>query len=138
MKNPSRRDFLKLFTNALFSLAGLLGLGGVLRFLSYKPDPGPPSEFDLGEALYFLPGSRTIRADIPAAIFNKSGVYSALSLTCTHLGCTVKEEGEGFTCPCHGSRYDPDGQVLQGPAKQPLHPLRVKKMEDETLRLYIK
>jgi cytochrome b6-f complex iron-sulfur subunit len=138
MKNTSRRDFLKLITNALFSLGGLLGLAGLFRFLNYKPDPGPPSEIDLGEAMYFLPNSRTMRADIPAAIYQKSGEYSALSLTCTHLGCTVEEDGDGFLCPCHGSRYNKDGMVLQGPAKQPLRELRVEKMDDDTLRLYTK
>lgn len=136
MENTSRRDFLKLITNALFALGGLLGLGGLIRFLSYKPDPGPPSEFDLGEAMYFLPNSRTIRPDIPAAIYHKSGEYSAINLSCTHLGCTVEEDGEGYLCPCHGSRYNQAGLVLQGPAKQPLRPLRVEKMEDNTLRLY--
>lgn len=138
MTKSSRRDFLKLITNALFSLGGLLGLAGLFRFLNYKPDPGPPSEFDLGEAMYFLPNSRTMRADIPAAIYQKSGEYSALSLTCTHLGCTVEEDGDGFLCPCHGSRYNKDGMVLQGPAKQPLCELRVEKMDDNTLRLYTK
>jgi Rieske Fe-S protein len=129
---------LKFTTRALFWLAGLLGLGGLLRFLSYKPDPGPPSEFDLGEALNFLPNSRTVRADIPAVIYNKSGQYAALSLTCTHLGCTVEEDGEGFLCPCHGSRYNQDGLVLAGPAKASLRPLRVEKTEENTLRLYTK
>lgn len=138
IKKTSRRDFLKLITNILFGLGGLLGLGGLIRFLSYKPDPGRPSEFDLGEAMYFLPNSRTIRADIPAAIYNQSGQYTALSLTCTHLGCTVEEEGEGFICPCHGSRYNKAGLVLQGPAKQPLRALRVEKTEENTLRLYTK
>ena len=138
MTKPSRRDFLKLITNTLLGLGGLLGVAGLIRFLNYKPDPGPPSEFDLGEAMYFLPNSRTMRADIPAAIYQKSGEYSALSLTCTHLGCTVEEDGEGFLCPCHGSRYNKDGMVLRGPAKQPLRELRVEKMEDNTLRLYTK
>lgn len=138
MRKPSRRDFLKIANKTLFGLAGLLGLGGLVRFLSYQPDPGPPSEFDLGEALYFLPNSRTIRADIPAAIFNKSGKYSALSLTCTHLGCTVEEDGEGFLCPCHGSRYNKDGLVMEGPARGALRTLRVEKTEENTLRLFTK
>jgi len=138
MQNTSRRDFLKLFTNALLWAGGLLGLSGLIRFLSYKPDPGPPSEYDLGEAMYFLPNTRTLRLDIPAAIYHENGAYSSLSLTCTHLGCTVEEDGGGFQCPCHGSRYNKDGLVLQGPAKQPLRRLRLEKMEDDTLRLYTK
>jgi Rieske Fe-S protein len=138
MINPSRRDFLKLGTDLLIWLGGLLGLGGLIRFLSYKPDPGPPTEFELGEALQFLPNSRTIRPDIPAVIYYKAGEFSALSLSCTHLGCMVQEDGEDFLCPCHGSRYNRDGLVLHGPARQPLRPLRVEKTDDQMLRLYTK
>ena len=45
MKNLSRRDFLKLSTNALFGLSGLLGLGGLFRYFNYYP-PEAPVEFD--------------------------------------------------------------------------------------------
>ena len=41
---------------------------------------------------------------------------------CTHLGCTFPWNGNEnqFQCPCHGSRYDPDGRVVRGPAPLPL------------------
>jgi Rieske Fe-S protein len=47
--------------------------------------------------------------------------FSAFSLKCTHLGCTVGWNGEArtFDCPCHGSRFEIDGKVKKGPAKQP-------------------
>lgn len=45
---------------------------------------------------------------------------SALSLACTHLGCTVKVSQEGLACPCHGSRFSAAGDVTKGPAKAPL------------------
>jgi len=138
MTKPARRDFLKLITNALFGLSGLLGLGGLARFFSYQPDQGPPTEFDLGEAVNFPVGSQMLRLDIPAVIYNNGGVYIAYSLVCTHLGCTVEEDSQGFVCPCHGSRYNKDGEVLAGPAKEPLRQLRVEVMEDNTLRLYTK
>jgi cytochrome b6-f complex iron-sulfur subunit len=137
MMRFSRRDFLKLATDLLFSLAGLLGLGGLLRFFSYQPDPTPPSEFDLGEASAYPPGSRTLLPDVPAVLYNEHGNYTALSLTCTHLGCTVEaDEEDGFSCPCHGSRYNRDGLVLQGPAQKPLRALRVELQEDDTIRLF--
>ena len=134
---PSRRDFLKLLTNFLFGLGGLLGLGGLARFFSYQPDQGPPTEFDLGDANDFPPGSRTVLPDIPAVIYNNSGALEAYSLTCTHLGCTIEPDGEeDFICPCHGSRYTKEGSVLKGPANKPLRQLRLETLEDHTLRLY--
>jgi cytochrome b6-f complex iron-sulfur subunit len=46
----------------------------------------------------------------------------AMSHRCTHLGCTVPWiEAEGrFNCPCHGSIFNPRGEVLAGPAPRPL------------------
>jgi cytochrome b6-f complex iron-sulfur subunit len=48
------------------------------------------------------------------------GRYAALSSVCTHLQCTVNVEGSQIRCPCHGSTFDREGNVLQGPATQPL------------------
>ncbi|KAF3776244.1 Cytochrome b6-f complex iron-sulfur subunit [Nymphaea thermarum] len=44
----------------------------------------------------------------------------AINAICTHLGCIVPwEESENkFMCPCHGSQYDSQGKVVQGPAPQ--------------------
>jgi cytochrome b6-f complex iron-sulfur subunit len=137
MKNLSRRDFIKLSTNALFGLSGLLGLGGLFRYFDYYA-PEAPVEFDLGDAANFSPGSRTVRGDIPAVIYNKNGEITAHSLVCTHLGCTLAENGMEFACPCHGSRFDENGVVLEGPAQKPLKNLRVEILEDSTLKLHTK
>jgi cytochrome b6-f complex iron-sulfur subunit len=134
--NLTRRNFIKLSIKFLFGVGGLLGLEGLVRFLGHQSDPGPPSEFDLGDAGKYPVGSRTIRADIPAIIINREGEIIAYSLTCTHLGCTVEEDGEAFACPCHGSRYNTDGEVLRGPAQKPLRRLEVELLEEHTLRLY--
>ncbi len=59
----------------------------------------------------------------------KSGAYRddggqlhAVSLRCTHLGCLLRFNGaeRSWDCPCHGSRFDIDGAVLEGPAVRPL------------------
>jgi len=49
---------------------------------------------------------------------NANGELSAVSPVCTHLGCLVHwNSGEtSWDCPCHGSRFDPHGRVLNGPA----------------------
>jgi cytochrome b6-f complex iron-sulfur subunit len=63
--------------------------------------------------------------------------FSALSLICTHLGCTVEQKAEGFVCPCHGSRYDLNGAVQHGPAAKALHVLRLETTNDGHLHLYL-
>ncbi|TXK33935.1 FAD-dependent oxidoreductase [Nonomuraea sp. C10] len=54
-----------------------------------------------------------------------AGVVHAVSATCTHLGCAVafNQAEQTWECPCHGSRFGPDGAVLHGPATRPLEPV---------------
>ena len=135
-----RRDFLNLLTNAFFGLSGLLGLGGLFRFFSFQPDPGPPTEFDLGPAGLYSEDFPVIRPDIPAIMKRTAEGVIAISLVCTHLGCTVEENenGDGFTCPCHGSRYNKNGVLLKGPATKNLPHYRTEEQADGTLKLYTK
>jgi len=53
---------------------------------------------------------------------NDDGIV-AITNTCSHLEClfTWDREGNGFICPCHGSRFDRHGRVLNGPATRDLH-----------------
>jgi cytochrome b6-f complex iron-sulfur subunit len=136
MKSISRRDFLKVATSSLLALSGLLGIGGLLRYLSYQFDPTPPTEFDIGPASNYRLNSRTIIAHIPAILIHDKKGLRALSLTCSHLGCTIEERNFGFECPCHSSRYDLEGVVLKGPASANLRKLRVEETEDGNLHVF--
>lgn len=62
--------------------------------------------------------------------------FIALSPICTHRGCTVRKMREGFECPCHGSRYDRYGQVVNGPATRPLTSYPVEFQGSELLIQY--
>ena len=123
-----RRDFLGL-SAAWSALAALLfGLFGALRLPRAAVVPVAAQKFKValppnlarGEA--FLPPGRSV-----AVFQDDQGVY-AISRVCTHLGCLVKTDAEGFQCPCHGSRYAPDGAVLKGPAPKALPWLAVKRV----------
>jgi glycine/D-amino acid oxidase-like deaminating enzyme/nitrite reductase/ring-hydroxylating ferredoxin subunit len=60
-----------------------------------------------------------------AAFRDDEGTIHAVAATCTHLGCrvTFNSAERSWDCPCHGSRFDGDGRVLQGPAVRDLAPI---------------
>ncbi|TVP56067.1 MAG: FAD-dependent oxidoreductase [Nodularia sp. (in: Bacteria)] len=61
---------------------------------------------------------------------------SAISLTCTHQGCTVKPAADGnFHCPCHGAIFAADGKVVKGPAERDLPKFEVVQRQDDQLQL---
>jgi nucleotide-binding universal stress UspA family protein/nitrite reductase/ring-hydroxylating ferredoxin subunit len=64
------------------------------------------------------------RGEKLAVFVDKKGDQHLYSARCTHLGCTVawNPAESTFDCPCHGSRYGPDGEVVNGPAARALPP----------------
>ena len=135
--STSRRDFLKLTLDSLLAFGGLLGLGGLIRFFSYKTDPPQPTEFDLGLADNYKPDSYTTLPEVQAVLIHNNAGFTALSLVCTHLGCTVEVQPDGFACPCHGSRFNKNGYPVKGPATTSLKALRVEQTADGKLILHM-
>ncbi len=136
MPELSRRDFLKLVRNGFLCASGALAVGGLLRFLDFDAQPAPKTEFDLGLVSNYPLHSRTLLSEPPAVLIHTEKGFSAFSLVCTHLGCTVEKSPQGFACPCHGSHFDADGKVTHGPAAQPLRPLRVEMTKEGNLKLF--
>lgn len=60
-----------------------------------------------------------------AAYKDEQGIVHALSPVCTHMKCFVNWNAaeKSWDCPCHGARYDINGAVITGPARQPLQSL---------------
>jgi Rieske Fe-S protein len=55
-----------------------------------------------------------------------AGVFKGFSAKCTHAGCMVNKVADGtIDCPCHGSKFNLDGSVANGPAATPLGAKRV-------------
>jgi glycine/D-amino acid oxidase-like deaminating enzyme/nitrite reductase/ring-hydroxylating ferredoxin subunit len=82
-----------------------------------RPDVRSTAELGRGEAGIVRRGAGKV-----AAYRDDAGRLHAVSAVCTHLGCQVKwnEAERSWDCPCHGSRFDPDGRLLQGPAVKDL------------------
>lgn len=120
-KETTRRRFL-LATGTTTVVTGLAGfLGATVRFLFPNVLYEPPSRFPVGGPGDFPAGAATFLPDRRLFVFNSDAGFYAISSVCTHLGCNVNHvAGGGFACPCHGSRYDANGQVVHGPAPRPL------------------
>lgn len=58
---------------------------------------------------------------------DSSGILHAVSITCTHMACTLRWNDAETTwdCPCHGSRFSTEGRVLEGPAVKDLERIDV-------------
>ena len=136
-KRISRRSFLGWLVKGSLAGSALLGLGALLRFISFESQPSSPSQVDLGPASDYPLGSRTVVTSAPVLVIHNEQGFSALSLVCPHLGCTVGLTEEGFTCPCHGSRFLPDGSLRNGPAARSLTGLRIEVDSNQHLIVYL-
>ena len=86
----------------------------------FRPaDKRDPEDLKPGEGAHVRVDGQTV-----AAARDLDGTLHLRSTTCTHLGCVVQWNvaERSWDCPCHGSRFAPDGEVLEGPATRPLAP----------------
>jgi len=62
---------------------------------------------------------------------DETGDYFCINPVCTHLKCALSFNGAEKTwdCQCHGSRFDVNGNILEGPAVYPLHKIKIKKVD---------
>ena len=115
----TRRRFIKGLIFAGASVAALW------RFLVPARKPEPEVLLEVDKADIPRGGALVYQRSRIVVIRRHEDVY-ALSLVCTHLGCTVNVTPDRLVCPCHGSVFDRDGKVLEGPSNRPLERLRIE------------
>lgn len=112
------------------------GAGGTIVAKDVLGNPIPASQI-LAEP----PGTRALVAGLAGEptylIVKEDSTLDHIGLVdnCTHLGCTFPWNSldQQFQCPCHGSRYAPDGSVIRGPAPLPLKIVQVMTIENRIL-----
>jgi nitrite reductase/ring-hydroxylating ferredoxin subunit len=127
----TRRRALAAIGGGALAVAGLGTLITGVRYMRPNVLFEPATRFALGRADDVPVGGVL---DLPKRklflVRAESGFY-AMSSVCTHLGCMVRHQkdpgaSEAFFCPCHGSRFDVEGEVLGGPAPRPLDRVRLE------------
>ncbi len=124
----NRRDFLTRVGVGACA-AACVGSGAVtLDYLKPKVLFEPPTSFRAGSPIDYPDGTIRFNKEQKAYIIGASGGVYALSAVCTHLGCITRFRSEEnvIACPCHGSRFDLEGNVIHGPAPRPLPWLEVQ------------
>jgi len=116
----TRRSFISTLSTIGLSLSGLIGLFANFRYLKPNVEYGMDKVFRVGTPQDYKEGTLlTLEKERVVVIRDKQG-FAAISLICTHLGCTVRPSSAGFECPCHGSQFNDLGVNTGGPAPRPL------------------
>ncbi|WP_100405801.1 FAD-dependent oxidoreductase [Bacillus solitudinis] len=123
----------------LFSPSRFIADPSIKQFISYNADVTKhllrgkfengdrlPEELENDEG-----GVVTVDGKRAGAYKDPKGKLHIVDTTCTHMGCEVSwNHGERtWDCPCHGSRFSYDGEVIEGPAQKSLTPLQEKSTE---------
>ncbi|HPF43949.1 MAG TPA: FAD-dependent oxidoreductase [Syntrophomonadaceae bacterium] len=106
--NPSR------FNLSAFKKVFIEGVDFTKEYISGKFTKDPEDiELAKGEAKEVLIDGQRV-----GAYRDDQGELHMVDITCTHLGCELKwNDAEiSWDCPCHGSRFSPDGDIIEGPA----------------------
>jgi cytochrome b6-f complex iron-sulfur subunit len=129
----NRRTFLGRIIKVFFSsLAGALGFFILvflyparikkksLRFIQIMNETDLPRRGVKMSILSYRKNDRSLNARV--FVVNNGRDLFTLSPVCTHLGCLVSwhRRKNQFLCPCHGGKYDIEGEVVEGPPPAPL------------------
>lgn len=127
----SRRRFLTFLFAAVSAISVTGFFAPVVRYAYPVLQKGAAQRQKVASTAELAPGGDGIKFDyddVPGEVIQlKDGSYAAYSLVCTHLGCIIKWEANNqvFHCPCHGGKFNPEGQVTAGPPPSPLKKFKI-------------
>ncbi|MGC4056601.1 MAG: Rieske (2Fe-2S) protein [Chitinophagaceae bacterium] len=102
----------------------------------FKTTVNDKNELEIPAAIFAESTLQIIRVkgwEYDVALHRKEdGTYAAFLMKCTHMDNQVAVTGDGFVCNMHGSRYDKEGNVLNGPAELPLTQYKTR-IEQDTI-----
>lgn len=128
-QGSSRRTLLRKAFSWSAAAVSLLLVYPLLRYTKFKVKPKP--RYITIKAPLPLSGYHAERDFI---LFGDDHSATAVSRTCTHLGCRLNflEDKEYIECPCHQSRFTTSGQRIAGPAERDLPSYSVDIQKDES------
>jgi menaquinol-cytochrome c reductase iron-sulfur subunit len=159
MADEDRRRFLKVATCAIGGGVGLAVAGPFVTLIAAPAGKvtvtAPTDPLDLGAAEQFRVGAEPRKVDVVAPMVKDAWIAArnvvlgaawirrtapdkivALSAICPHLGCSIgwDTSAGNFLCPCHDSRFSPEGDKLNGPSERGMDELPVE-VRDGRLQL---
>jgi cytochrome b6-f complex iron-sulfur subunit len=131
----TRRDFLNEITVGALGIAGLGSVAVTYQYFSPNVLFEPATTFRAGAPNLYPIHSVTFLQDQQVYIVRMAEGFYAVSAVCTHLGCITqwKPDADQIACPCHGSKFKPDGTKIEGPAPRPLPHFAISLTEDGEL-----
>lgn len=130
-KTFSRDQTRRRFCQATGVAACALATGGAAvvsaDFLRPRVLFEPATTFTVGPPESIGVGAVIDDTEHRAFVIRLADGFRALSSVCTHLGCITRfqPDQDQIACPCHGSRFAMDGEVVAGPAPRPLRWLQM-------------
>ena len=134
-KKPEAELVRRRFCQVAGASACFVATGGALvlsaDFLHPRVLFEPSTQFTLGLPDAVDIGSVIADEEHRVFVIRLQDGFRALSSVCTHLGCITRYRPDEnvIACPCHGSRFALDGEVLSGPAPRPLRWLQMSLSE---------
>ena len=135
-KTPvNRRDFFNEIAGCALAIAGIGAAVVTVEYSSPNVLFEPPTTFRAGSPDDYPVNSVTYIQDQQVYIVRTEKGLWAMSAVCTHLGCITqwKPESNQIACPCHGSKFQREGNVQAGPAPRPLPHFAVRLAADGAL-----